>query len=43
MQQRAQDAAHMRVVIDDEKTQAIEIDTDHKHPGGGGKRPIPRG
>src|SRR5688500_13413514 len=30
MQQRAQDAAHMRVVVDDEETQTVEFDTDHR-------------
>ena len=35
MQQRAQDAAHMRVVVDDEETQPVEIDTDHGAPGFG--------
>ena len=29
MQQRAQDAAHMRVVVDDEKAKPVEIDADH--------------
>jgi hypothetical protein len=29
IEQRPQDAAHMRVVLDDEETQSIEIDTDH--------------
>ena len=29
VQQRAQDAPHVRVVVDDEKAQAIEIDADH--------------
>ena len=29
VQQRAQDAPHMRVVVDDEKAQPIEIDADH--------------
>ena len=32
MQQRADDAPHMRVVVDDEKTQAIEIDANHGSP-----------
>src|SRR3989304_1852659 len=32
VQQRAQDAPHMRVVVDDEKTQAVEIDADHGAP-----------
>ena len=30
VQQRAQDAAHMRVVVDDEKTQPVEVDADHR-------------
>jgi hypothetical protein len=29
MQQRAQDAPHMRVVVDDQKAQAVEIDANH--------------
>ena len=29
VQERAQHPAHMGVVVDDEKTQAIEIDVDH--------------
>jgi hypothetical protein len=29
MQQRAHDAPHMGVIVDDEKAQAIEIDTNH--------------
>jgi hypothetical protein len=29
MQQRAQNAPHMRVVVDDQKAQPVEIDTDH--------------
>ncbi len=29
MQQRAQDSPHMRVVVDDQKTQTIEIDANH--------------
>jgi hypothetical protein len=29
MQQRANNAAHMRVVVDDEEAQAIEIDANH--------------
>jgi hypothetical protein len=29
VQQRAQNAPHMRVVVDDQKAQPIEIDTDH--------------
>ncbi len=33
VQQRSQNPAHMGVVVDDEKTQAIEIDTDHAAPG----------
>jgi hypothetical protein len=30
----AQDAAHMGIVVDDEKTQALEIDADHAHSRG---------
>ena len=33
MQQRAQDTAHMGVVVDDEETQPAEFDADHGHPG----------
>ena len=29
VQQRAQNAPHMRVVVDDQKAQPVEIDTDH--------------
>ncbi len=29
VQQRAHDAPHVRVVVDDEETQAVEIDADH--------------
>ena len=29
VQKRAQDAPHMCVVVDDEETQAVEVDTDH--------------
>jgi hypothetical protein len=29
MQEGAENPAHMRVVVDDEKTQTIEIDADH--------------
>ena len=29
VQQRAHNAPHMRVVVDDEKTQPVEIDTNH--------------
>ena len=29
VQQRAQDAPHMRVVVDDEEAQPVEIDADH--------------
>jgi hypothetical protein len=35
VQQRAQDAPHMCVVVDDEKTQPIEIDADHTASRGG--------
>ena len=33
VQQRAQDAAHVRVVVDDEETQPVEVDADHGAPG----------
>ena len=33
VQQRAQHPAHMGVVVDDEETQAVEIDADHGAPG----------
>ena len=36
MQQRAQDPPHMRVVVDDEKAQAVEIDADHTASGAAG-------
>ena len=36
VQQRPQDAAHMRIVVDDEETQAVEVDPDHKRPWCGG-------
>ena len=39
MQQRAQYAAHMRVVVDDEETQAVEIDTSHGAPASGAREP----
>jgi hypothetical protein len=29
VQQRAQDAAHMRIVVDHQEAQAVEIDADH--------------
>jgi len=35
MQKRAQDASHVRVVVDYEETQPIEVDTDHGAPGSG--------
>jgi len=38
VQQRAQHPAHMGVVVDDEKTQAVKFDADHNAPG---PRPIP--
>ncbi len=43
MQQRAQYAAHMRVVVDDEEAQPVEIDTNHGAPGlGRACSPVPR-
>ena len=39
MQQRAQDAPHMRVVVDDEKAKPIEIDAKHGATEGPGTRP----
>jgi hypothetical protein len=39
MQQRAQDASHMRIVVDDQKAQAVEIDADHAGSGGGRRWP----
>jgi hypothetical protein len=36
VQQRAHDAPHMRVVVDDEETQPIEIDADHNNPQAAG-------
>jgi hypothetical protein len=41
MQQRAQYAAHMCVVVDDEETQTVEIDTSHGAPASGAWSPIP--
>ncbi len=38
VQQRAQDPPHMRVVVDDEKTQAIEVDADHTDLRRGGRQ-----
>ena len=38
MQQRAQDAPHMRIVVDDEKAKSIEIDTKHATTEGPGRR-----
>ena len=32
MQNRAHDLAHVGVVVDDEETQAVEIDADHAAP-----------
>ena len=34
VQQRAHDAPHVGIVIDDEETQAVEVDADHGAPGG---------
>ena len=39
VQQRAQNPAHMGVVVDDEETQAVEIDADHAAPGLGRVQP----
>ena len=39
VQQRAQNPAHMGVVVDDEETQAVEIDPDHGAPGFGRHEP----
>ena len=36
VQQRTQDAPHMRVVVDDEETQPVEIDADHNNPQAAG-------
>jgi hypothetical protein len=41
VQKRAQYPAHMDVVVDDEKTQSVEFDTDHS-PLAPGHRPIPQ-
>jgi hypothetical protein len=35
MQQGAQNSAHVGVVVDDEKTQPVEVDADHGTPGFG--------
>ena len=32
MQQGAQDAAHVRIVVDDEEAQPVEVDADHWQP-----------
>jgi hypothetical protein len=32
VQKRPQNAAHMRVIVDDEKAQFVEIHPDHKVP-----------
>src|SRR5664280_2761705 len=42
VQERAQYPAHMDVVVDDEKTQSTEFDTDHGPPAPG-PCPIPQG
>ena len=40
VQQRAQDAPHMRVVVDDKKSDFVEIDADHNAvPGSDGTLP----
>jgi hypothetical protein len=36
MEQRAQNAPHMRIVIDDQKAQPIEIDADHLNSSAAG-------
>ena len=41
VQQRAQDSPHMGVVVDDEKTQAVEINADHRASQGGATAPDP--
>ena len=41
VQQRAQNPPHMGVVVDDEETQAVEIDADHGAPRPRATRPIP--
>ena len=43
VQQRAQNPAHMGVVVDDEETQAVEIDADHGAPSLGPQDPMPSG
>ena len=43
MQQRADDAPHMGVVVDDEEAQAVEIDADHGAPKGRAMRPAHNG
>ncbi len=40
VQQRAHDAPHMGVVVDDEKAQAVEIDADHKAPTADAVAPV---
>jgi hypothetical protein len=37
VQQRAQNAPHMRIVVDDEKPKAIEIDAEHGTTQGRGR------
>ena len=42
MQQRAQDAPHVRVVVDDEEAQPVEIDANHGAPARARRRsPVP--
>jgi hypothetical protein len=36
VQQRAQNAAHMRIVIDDQETETVEIDAKHEAEGWSG-------
>lgn len=40
VQQSAQHAAHVGVVVDDEETQAVEVDANHAAPGAGHNEPV---
>ena len=41
VQQRAQDAPHMRVVVDDQKSQPVEIDANHGRSSSGRRPAVP--
>jgi hypothetical protein len=40
VQQRAQDAPHVGVVVDHEEAQAVEVDADHEAPTAGAAAPV---